>query len=266
MDQRRNGNFTSSGIYALTISGTRKMTEAEQRAWKAANPKSTRTTTECMFGDKALGYIEEKNFERRLGRSLESEAGSRALTWGKLVEARAFELLGLDYKISSQETVVHPHIPFWLGSPDGNKFDPGKTVFDIKCPYTLKSFCRMAECESIEALRANHPDGEAYYWQLVSNGILTNSCFAELIAYVPYQSELDKIRELASQQDEGEQNRYAWIYFAQDNDMPYLLDGGFYKNIHKIRFEIPQKDIENLTKRVLAAGELLVDAPKIKTA
>src|SRR3990172_2945044 len=106
--EKRIGNFTSSEISAL-------MSKSKDGG----------------FGKPALTYIEECNMERRLGRSLTDEVSARPLTWGKLVEVKAFELLGLDYKISSQETDLHPEISYWAGSSDGNKFDEGKTVFDI---------------------------------------------------------------------------------------------------------------------------------------
>jgi hypothetical protein len=119
-NESRIGNFTSSEIAALTT--------------LAKDGKS--------FGKPALTYIEEKNMERRLGRSLDEEKSARALTWGKLLETRVFDLLGLEYVPLWKDTIVHPAIPFWAGSPDAEKPD---TICDTKCPMTLKSFCQLVD-------------------------------------------------------------------------------------------------------------------------
>ena len=81
--------------------------------------------------------------ERRLGRSLDKENNAHELSWGKLMEDRVFDLLGVEYELVSKDTIKHPKYSFWVGSPDANKFDEGRTVIDIKCPITLKSFCRL---------------------------------------------------------------------------------------------------------------------------
>lgn len=261
----RPGNFTSSEIVALMKGGTRPMTESEMEEYKKNNPKGRRTTIDVMFGDAAMTYIEECNMERRLGRSLDNETNSHPTSWGNIVEERAFSLLGTEYKISSQETFQHKEFSFWCGSPDGNKFDEGKTVFDIKCPMTLKSFCQLVQplydgftgMEAMNKIRELHKDGDKYYSQLVSNSILTESKFAELIVYVPYQQELVEIRDATANYD-GNQNKVAWIQWAEDNDLPYILSGGYYKNINIIRFEVPEEDKIALTERVVAAGVHLI--------
>lgn len=238
----RIGRFTSSAISALM---------------SVSKDKSS-------FGKPALTYIAEKNMERRLGRSLSIESNARPLTWGKMVERRAFDILGTEYKLCSADTIPHKeHGTIWSGSPDLVKFDEGRTVVDIKCPITLKSFCQFADCTTIDQVREGHPDGDDYYWQLVSNAILTNSKYAELIVYCPYQSELKEIREMASNY-EGDQNKVAWINWSGDDDLPYLPDGGYYKNLNVIRFEVPKNDKDLLTEKVLAAGKLLVEFKEIK--
>jgi len=234
---KRVGRFTSSSISAL-------LTLAKDKVG---------------FGKPALTYIAEKNMERRLGRSLTIESNAHNLSWGKLVERRAFDLLGREYRLCSSDTIEHKELKdIWSGSPDLIKYDEGKTVVDIKCPMTLKSFCQFSDCKNIEEVREEHPDGEDYYWQLVSNAILTESKYAELIVYCPYRSELDAIRDMASNYD-GDQNKVAWINWASDADLPYLPDGGYYKNLKIIRFEVPYEDMLLLTEKVLAAGKLLIE-------
>lgn len=232
--EKRFGRFTSSQIHKLLSVDKAK----------------------TGFGKPALTYIAEKNMEIRLGRSLTTEQGSRETTWGTLVESRVFELLGTEYSYSSTETDIHPEIPFWSGSKDGLKHDEDLTVIDIKCPFTLKSFCNLADCKTIDEVVESHDSGEAYKWQLVSNAILSGAKFAELIFYVPYQDELSEIRDMASNY-EGDQNKVAWVQWANDSDLPYLIKGGYYKNLNLIRWEVSEADKALLTNKIVEAGKLL---------
>jgi hypothetical protein len=244
-NQARIGNFTSSEIGALMK--------------KAKDGKS--------FGAPALTYIEETNMERRLGRSLTDEVSAKPLIWGKLMEKRAFSLLGLEYVLSSTETDYHPNIPYWSGSKDGIKHDPGKTVIDIKSPITLKSFCQLVDplynglegIQAMKAIREDHKDGDKYYWQIVSNAIINNCKYGELIVYVPYESELPEIKAMAQQVPEEELSKHYWIAMAIDGDLPFLVDGGYYTNLNIIRFEIPREDKLALADSVTRAGTMLLN-------
>lgn len=245
----RCGNFTSSEISALLSKGR----QAEG------------------FGADAITYISEKRMERLLGRSIKDEISARPLSWGKLLEGHVFDLLGLDYTYTSTETDVHPTIPYWSGSKDGTRERGSRAVIDIKCPMTLKSFCQLVMplycglegMEAMNAIRngfthdglnyAKHKSGDKYYWQLVSNAIINGCDWAELIVYMPYQSELQAIKNRA----DGDADAY-WIAYARENEIPYLNDGGYFKNLNVIRFEIPQSDKDLLTEAVLKAGKLLM--------
>lgn len=238
----RIANFTSSEIVALT----------------KKDKKGT------GFGAPALTYIEETNMERLLGRSLTTEVDARATSWGKLQEPRVFDKLGLEYKLSSQETIAHPTIPFWVGSPDGSKIN---TTADFKAPLTLKSFCQLVQplyeglngMEAMNRVREDHKDGEKFYWQIVSNAILQGNDFGELIGYMPYFSELEEIRIMARTHEQ--KKKYQWVDYASDDELPYLLDGGYYQNLNIIRFEIPAADKKFLTDCVLKASEMLLKEP-----
>lgn len=228
----RIGNFTSSEIHRLTGSGKSK----------------------DSFGKVFETYVKEKNYERKLGRSLSTESGAKPLTWGKFCEFRAFNLLGTEYILNSQETDLHPTIKFWSGSCDGIKSD-GKTVIEIKCPFTLKAFCELIECETGEDVKTNFPE---YYWQILSNAIIKGCDKAELIVYVPYLSELEEIREETGGIDTL-QKQFAWINFSENEELPYIVDGGYYKNINIIKFDINKDDVDFLTQRVIEAGKLLIN-------
>jgi hypothetical protein len=261
----RVGNFTSSGIVALTSKGTRPMETLELIAHKKQFPKSQKKNIECWPGPGALTYIAERNMERRLGRSLTQPSNARPLVWGNLLERRAFKLLDTSYVLVSQETIQHSRLKSWTGSPDGFNSDKGKTaVIDIKCPITLKSFCQFVDAwkkGGISEIREAHEDGEKYYWQLVSNACLTKCKFAELIIYMPYKSELDAIRHMA----EGVPDCY-WIMSSQDDELPWLPDGGHYKNLNVMRFEIPVEDKKLLGHYVSEASKMLVEFSPIPIA
>lgn len=240
-NKNRVGNFTSSEIVALL-----KDTKARQT------------------------YIDECNLERRLGRSLETESNARPLSWGNLVEGRVFELLGIEYQLVSDETIVHPTVPYWGGSPDAKKVE---TVGDIKCPITLKSFCQLVHplynglsgMDAMNWIRKNHRDGEKYFQQLVSNSILTKSKFAELIVYCPYFSELLDIQQMAAPSMDAPKAAN-WIYYADHNELPWIPDGGHYKNLNVIRFEVPMADKIKLHEAVLEAGKELIEVPQLIAA
>ena len=259
----RIGNYTSSEIVALTTT---------DRSGKG-------------FGKPALTYIEETNFERKLGRSITDEVSAKPLTWGKLLEGRVFDLLGLEYTLSSTETDIHPTITYWAGSKDGIKLDEGKTVMDIKCPMTLKSFCQLVDpiyagltgIEAINAVRdgyvdkngvahSAHKDGEKYYWQLVSNSVLNDTKYAELIVYMPFKSELDAIKQMAQNVESDQLSKHYWISMSLDGELPFILDNGFYQNINILRFEVPQADKNLLTSKVIEAGKFLVNTEELVAA
>lgn len=226
----RVGRFTSSEIWKLT---------KKDRTGKG-------------FGSPALTYIQEKKYERKLGRSLSTEVDARPLTWGKLNEAKAFELLGIEYQLVSDKTITHKDYPdYWSGSPDAVK---DGVVIDLKCPYTLKSFCQLYEANTKELLINETQNGEAYYWQLVSNAILTGVDKAELIIYCPYEEELNTIKE------EADLYGYKWIANANNEQLPYLICNSIlndYNNIKVIDLDIPQEDKDFLNECVVKAIDLL---------
>lgn len=249
-NELRIGNFTSSPIVALL----------------SKNKKGD------GFGQPALTYIMEKRLERMLGRSIDNETDARPLSWGKLLEKRVFELLGIDYTLSSTETDLHPNIPYWAGSKDGTHEGKERAIIEIKCPITLKSFCQLVlplycGLDGLEAMNAirngfaykgieypAHKDGEKYYAQIVSNACINNLDYGELIVYMPYQSEIPAIRQMA----DGEANMY-WLTYSEDSALPYLVDGGYFRNLNIIRFPIPKGDKIILTDTVIRAGKLLID-------
>jgi hypothetical protein len=229
----RTGKFTSSEIAALMTSD-----------------KSGEN-----FGKPALTYIDEKYFETKLGRPLGTEVNARPVTWGNCCEAYVYEkLLPIEYRVQNDVRYQHPRLP-WSGAPDAIA---AGTVADIKSPHTLKSFMQLQEIELGqfgEGLKKGKPD---YYWQLISNAVLIEQqngeeiTHAELILFCPYKSELDDLREFASDYYE-----WFWIANAMDGELPYLPDGGNYASLTYRRFELSEGDKLALINMVKLATELL---------
>ena len=210
---------------------------------------------------RTLEYIEEVKIERRLGRRLNSNESSRPTSWGSVIESRVATILAGDnpfeYKYASSDTLTHPTISDWCGTPDLVGADK---VADIKCPYTLKSFVKLSDiclAQDSDKLKQQFPE---YYWQLVSNAIITGKDKAELIVYCPYQSELDSIREnIANLDDTDLQTDSQWIAFSPDEKLPYLPDGGYYHNLNRFEFVVTVEDKNLLTQAVENASQQLDD-------
>lgn len=274
LSNNRNGNFTSSEIVALLSTTSRPMTDDELKSHLELYPKSKKKNIEAWPGKAAITYINQCNLERKLGRSLDSDIEARPLSWGKFVEGLLFSLLGEDYTYNSNDTLIHPLYPFWLGSPDGFRKSTKKTLAEAKCPYTLESFCKLVGpiyeglegMDAINALRNGyvdktgllqppHADMEKYYWQQVSNSCIDDCESSDFIIYCPYESELEVIQKLAV--ESGNPSLY-FIANANKNALPYIKDDGYYKNINIISFDIDQNDKDFLTETIKKASKYLI--------
>lgn len=229
----RNGNFTSSNIYKL-------MTVAK-------DGKS--------FCKPALTYIEEKKFERKLKRSINTDADTRPTLWGKFLETRIHELLGMEYEHVNDVSLIHPKYTFWVGSPDFLK-RAEKTVSDSKCPQP-KAFCQLIEnCRAgLKVFKSEHED---YYWQLVSNALITASENIELIVYMPYESELPDIRLEAENFDSFDQYKYRFISESSKHQLAYLPNGSEYQNLNIFTWPLDKTDALLLEQKVIEASLLLI--------
>lgn len=227
----RHTTFSSSQIYRLCASGKAK----------------------DSIGKPFYTYVEEKSYEIKLGKPINKEHGSKATNWGNLVERQAFSKLSLQYKLVSKERFFHPTIKRWSGMPD---LKLEGVTGDIKCPWTLLAFCQsvdIIESGDIERFKKEKPE---YYWQLISNAILTDSEECLFIAYCPYVEDLEAIRNLADNY-EGDQNKVAFVNWADDTELPCLIKEGEYKDVNMFQFKAPKEDIEFLTERVRLANKEL---------
>ena len=231
-DTGRVGTFSSSSIWRLMT-----------------NDKSG------YIGKAGLSYIKEKQWEILLGRELVPDKDSRPTSWGTYIENRVFDMLSTSYEMETHKRYVHPDNPFWSGSPDV-VVNSASVVGDIKSPWTLSSFCEAVDAlGNIEKFKDLKPE---WYWQLVSNGILTGKNYAESIVYMPYKKELKEIKRSLIDLPEGQMSRFAFINFLEEDQLPYIPDDNkFYKNLNKWRFAIPLEDTNKLIERVTIATKLL---------
>lgn len=203
-------------------------------------------------------YVTAKYFENKLHRRLEPEIFAKPTTWGWFMEIWAFDKLPLEYSLHSRTRYKHPDL-HWSGMPD---FTSDYKVGDIKCPYTILSFCIM-----IMALEGAKDIGQElkristdYYWQLISSCVLTNRRTAVLAVYMPYKEDLMEIQHTAANLDIKDQHKYWWISNSDIEALPYLKKAGQYKDINIFEFEVSKSDIDFLTQRVELAGNILFHA------
>ena len=231
----RAGHFTSSQIWKLMTKG------------RGDKPSKV-----------ALNYIREVAMERRLGRCLNANQSSRPTSWGRAIESRVAGMLdSIIWKYQSEETLVHPKCKMWSGTPD---VVSAGVVGDIKCPYTLKAFAELADiclAKDKETLKNEFPE---YFWQLVSNAILTGKNQAQIIVYCPYKSELaDIIKSLENLDDHELQTESQWIAFSSEEKLPWIPDGGYYKNLNHFQFEVTEEDKKQLEAAVNFAVKQIED-------
>jgi len=259
----RMAHFTSSNAYKLIPQGERPMTSDESAIYKENNPGSRKKNTKCplLFTSLGLTYIEEKQIEKRMQTCLDGGGYTQALAWGNFMELVIYNILGMHYQIASKDTVLHPKYgKFWSGSVDlfteNAKTKKKESVAEIKC-YQKKNFalyCDVLLEKNIDLFRDKFPKE---YWQIVSNAIIHDVEIGEAIVYMPYVSEAENIKEMARDYEGDDKWMYRFIEERPVSELPFLPDGGYYKNICKFSFIIPQEDKDYLTQRMIEASKLL---------
>lgn len=212
-------------------------------------------------------YIEEKLHEYQAGRRIQNEHDSKPTTWGSWCENYVFtEYLQLKgYSIDSKNVLNYKgeHNPllekYYAGSPDICADD---VVGDIKCPFTIKTYLTALNCETITELRDKLKDGDKYYWQLISNAILTGKNKCLLYFWIPKgykakgeeESEVERIHELMRHDDTN--NAIKWSMWCETSILPSINNPNT-PNIKLFEFNATEKDKEFLATRILLASEIL---------
>ena len=239
MIDHRTGRFTSSSIHKLIKSGRGK---------------------NDIFSAPGLTYIQEKNIEKKLGRSLGTDPQTKPILWGALMEKIVHQTyLSDSYTLISNDYRFHPTLgKYWSGIPDMEA--PGE-IAEIKC-YQLKNFALYSEClmqKDIVCLRENFPQE---YWQMVSNAIINNVPKATAVSYMPYKDELEEIRDAIENTgllEKYEFNPWQFRYMVEDeiDYLPFIEKGGYFQNVTLFSFVVPEEDKKLLTERVKLAIELI---------
>jgi hypothetical protein len=226
----RNGKFSSSQIGDLFTNG------------RAAG----------SYGLPFYGYIEQKKNERRAGRSLSNDVRSPATDWGNMCEPIAFsEIADFEYQLISQkDRYIHPVYPL-TGVPD-YLVKSKSIVGDIKCPYTLDSYFDLLKINSLESFRKIKP---MYFWQLVSNAILTKMKYAEITVFMPTKAMILVIQSVSAE-SENHEDPFKRYYFHKKgiNEMPWTVD---MPTIYKFCFEVTNEIKDEFNTRLEIATKLL---------
>lgn len=205
------------------------------------------------FSAPALTYIEEKNLEYRLGRSLSTSVYSKPIYWGYAMEKIVFELMPSEYELVAGTNEEHKQYPlFWAGCSDMVIED--YLISEIKS-YGLKKFAQYTDMlmkQNIDLFRSEFPQE---YWQIVSNSILYNVKYGEAISFMPYKSQIDEIRHKIEHTDFMDAYGFEpWQlrFILEDNlyQLNWIPDNGYYKNVTVFRFEVPEEDKKLLTSKV----------------
>lgn len=213
------------------------------------------------FGAPALKYIQQTKYEMKLGRSIKNEFTAKETSWGTFLERRVFRMLPTSYQYAAnQGRLFHPEIPHYSGIPDVlNNTD---AVGDAKCPFNMEKFCRKQDAlEDYSTFKDQFPED---FWQLVSNLTLLRANgleidYIEAVNYVPYKSELEEIRQSA-EDDES----MKWLQYTTDAGLPWLPDGGHYKNLNIHRFRVMQRDVDDWLERLTMAVNALLGREEVK--
>ena len=236
LSNKRIGNFTASNAYRLCSS------------LKSGEP------TEAFFT-----YVKEKMFERKLGRSLEMGAHSNSMVWGSFLEKRVFDNLPNNYEMVHKKTFVHPEYSFLVGTPD---FIVKKEKdIELKCfePKNFASYVSALLTEDLDFIKKEHPKE---YWQIVQNTCILDFKKGEAICYMPYESEMEEIRELANDESYyGELGLLPWqVRFIQEkanSDLAVLPNDSKFLNLNIFEFDVPTKDKEFLIERAIKGNNLI---------
>ena len=173
------------------------------------------------------------------------------------MEMILFKILGLEYRISSKTTDLHPDkffSKYWAGSNDLKV--KGVKIAEIKAYYP-KNFALYADMlmeKDIQLFKELFPQK---YWQIVSNCAIHKVPKGEAILYMPYESEMEEIKKMAYNYEGSDAWHYRFIYEKENRDLPVLPNDGYYSNVNIFEFEVPKEDIELLEIRVTEASQLL---------
>lgn len=194
-------------------------------------------------------YIEEVKFEKQLGVSCKEEASSKSLNWGTIMQyyvAENYMPIGFDWH---DKTEVHNDLIKWSGTPDIISEDG---TGDIKCFYR-KKFAQVANCilecltKGVEVLKKNEPE---IYWQITSNSAIMGKSKCMLVLFLPYESELEDVREYACNSQLPEEWKYRFIYESSKSELPHQSDNSIFPNVIQYEWDIVTEDVKLIENKI----------------
>ena len=236
-NKERIGNFTSSQIYNLCAVN------------KDGNYSSAYYT-----------YISKKMRERKLKRSLDMGKYGASMAWGKFLEKRVNDNLPMNYQMLHKSTKMHPKFNYVSGSVDF--LVPGVKVAELKCyePDKFSSYVSALLTNDLQQIKSEFPQE---YWQMVSNSQIHKTPKMEAIVYMPYESEMEEIRQLADDPEYlNSIGMMPWeVRFITEkpiSQLAVLPDDSDFKNLNIFEFDVPTEDVIFLNKNIINAGKLLL--------
>lgn len=233
----RIGNFTSSQIFNLC----------------AVNQNGT-------YSSAYYTYIGKKIRERKMKRSLDMGKYGTAMAWGKFLEKRVNDNLPLNYQMLHKSTKIHPKFDFVAGSVDF--LVPKVKVSELKCyePDKFSAYVSALMTYDTEYVKKEFPQE---YWQMLNNSQIHKTPKMEAIVYMPYESEMEDIRQLAEDPEYlSAIGMMPWetrfIAEKPNSQLAVLPDDSAFKNLNIFEFDVPINDVIFLNKNIISAGKLLL--------
>jgi hypothetical protein len=229
---KRAGAFTSSEIYKLVA-------------------RHKKTGEYLVSRD---SYINKVFMELQYNCPMSSYGDSRPTIWGKLLEKWYMAQIELGTPTPT-DTLTHPECPLWKGTPD-MIYKQEKMVGDLKCPSDLERFAIAYECKGdIDKLRATYKEGEKYYWQLMSNAVLTGSDKCKLVFYVPSEADIEEPKTgIRAYSDDGE-GKHHWVLFSNYYELPHVPKESSLPNQVVIEWQVDKIERQQLINDVLSAAD-----------
>lgn len=162
----RLGKFTSSGIAALM-----------------SDPKSKAAKDAGELSESAMSYVLEKIGEIVSGQPASSFVNT-ATAWGDEHEPAARKWYAkLIAPIEEAGFITYPFLPYYGGSPDGLvAIDGVPGGVEIKCPYVSANHLQHCLITDVAYFKQYFKE---YYWQCVSNMVVTGSEFWDFVSFDP---------------------------------------------------------------------------------
>lgn len=199
-------------------------------------------------------YVDEVSKRRRLQKEFVSQ-GSTATRWGNFMEDHAFGRFYEETKLqiipcSNRETDfrISP-VKDHGGTPDFVSFD-GELVGSIKCPFTESAFIDLWDLCKSEDVERFKKEKKEYYWQLVSDLLVTGAKKCVLVVYMPYGDELVSLLT---------DSELYWL-----TDAPHINRDTEFSDIIYWFFEPPAEDVQFLKDRLELASNILNSGKKIE--